>query len=117
MRHAAAIAALVWVGVGACTSEPPRTLRAFQATDRAQLVGGAASVADVGDYVLENDQVRFAILGAHGSPGPGIFGGSLADADLQRPEPEFRGGNGLDSFSELFPFANLVTPNPDKLGI
>lgn len=102
--------------VAACAQESNgcESARAFRATNRAQLVGGVAAVADIGDYVLENDHVRFVILGGHGSPGPGIFGGSLVDADLQRTAPEHRGGRGLDAFSELFPMVNLATPNPDS---
>lgn len=110
MRRAAALALLL---LAACDDGPKPFVRAYRAASRDQLIGGVAAVADVGDYVLENDQVRFVILGGHGSAGPGIYGGSLVDADLQRWQPEFRGGSGLDSFSELFPMANLATPNPD----
>lgn len=99
----------------ACDPAPNGFVRAFQATSRNQLVGGPAAIADVGDFVIENDQVRFVILdGGRGSPGPGVFGGSLVDADLQRPERRFRGGFGLDSLAEIFPIANLVTPNPES---
>lgn len=101
------------LGALASCDEPKPFVRAFQSTGRDQLIGGIAAIGDVGDYVLENDQVRFVVLDGHGSPGPGIFGGSLADADLQRPEPEFRNGHGLDSLSEIFPMANLTTPNPE----
>lgn len=113
MRRAWAVAAVLGAVTGCEERERP-FLRAYQATSRDQLIGGIAAVGDVGDFVIENDSVRFVVLGGHGSPGPGIFGGSVADADLQRPEREFRGGRGLDSFSELFPFANLATPNPDR---
>lgn len=111
MRRAAVLTLLV---AAACNEAPSPYARAFQATNRTQLIGGVAAVADVGDFVLENDQVRVVILGGHGSPGPGIYGGSLADADLQRHQQRFRGGNGLDAFSELFPMVNLATPNPES---
>jgi hypothetical protein len=113
VRFTAALTiAAVLAGCGRDEGRP--LLRAYRAVARDQLVGGVAAVADVGDFVLENDAVRFVILDGHGSPGPGIFGGSLADADLQRTERTFRGGHGLDSFSELFPFANLATPHPES---
>lgn len=119
MRTAAAalLALAVGLGAGACDGKNKPFVRAFQSTSRTQLIGGIAAIGDVGDYVVENDQVRFVILAGHGSPGPGLFGGSLADADLQRPEPEFRNGQGLDSLSEIFPMANLATPNPEKTDI
>jgi hypothetical protein len=85
---------------------------AFQISNRTQAVGGPSALADIGDFVLENDQIRVAILQGKNSLGPGVFGGSLVDADLRRPEPEFRGGAGLDQWGELFPTANLIIPRP-----
>ena len=71
-------------------------VRALQIENRSQAIGGPSALADLGDFVLENDQIRVAILQGKNSLGPGVFGGSLVDADLRRPESEFRGGNGLD---------------------
>ena len=106
-----ALLALAALAVGAC-AEPPAPLRAFQASRADQLIGGNAAMAQQGDYILENDQIRLGILNAESSPGPGVFGGSLVDADLQRPDARFRGGRGHDLFSEMFPFANLLVPRP-----
>ena len=53
-------------------------LRAKVIENRAELVGGPVAMADIGDFLLENDQVRVAILRAIDSPGPGVFGGGAA---------------------------------------
>jgi hypothetical protein len=91
--------------------------RRIQRLDEA--IGGPKAAARVGDYLLENRHLRVAILASEtpdGNPrnsmGPGLFGGSLVDADLQRPDPRFSGGRGLDHFAELFPTASLNVPEP-----
>ena len=76
------------------------------------LVGGPVAMADVGDFLLENDEIRVAILGPRHSPGPGVYGGSLVDADLRRPDPRFASASGRDRFAESFPVANLLVPDP-----
>jgi hypothetical protein len=107
---------------GACGADvtPPSPLpalaagqaRAFRAERADQLVGGDLAMARVGDFILENDQIRVGILGAESSPAPGVFGGTLVDADLQRPEDRFRGGRGADQLAEVIPVANLLWPRP-----
>ena len=96
------------------------TLKAFKVSDRAQLIGGPGAIGQVGDYMIENDQIRAVVLGprtADHSAGPGIFGGGLADIDLVRTEERFRRGQGLDSFAEMFPLANLKFQDPPDLGV
>ncbi|GMV40572.1 MAG: hypothetical protein AMXMBFR64_22880 [Myxococcales bacterium] len=88
------------------------TLRAKQIDSRFEVVGGPVAMADVGDFLLENDQIRVAILGAKHSPGPGVFGGSIVDADIRRKDQRFAEGRGRDRFAELFPVANLLVPDP-----
>lgn len=88
-------------------------LRAKQIEQRNEVVGGPVSVADVGDFLLENDQIRVAILGVKDSPGPGVFGGSVVDIDRRRPREEFSNAEGRDRFSEMFPVANLLVPSPE----
>ncbi len=92
-------------------------LRAKIIEERAELVGGPVAMADVGDFLLENDQIRVAILRAIDSPGPGVFGGSIVDIDRRRPRIEFQGGHGLDRFAESFPVANLMVPEPSEVDI
>jgi len=85
--------------------------------DRSELIGGPVAAADVGDYLLENDQIRAAILGSRSSPAPGVYGGSLVDLDRRRAQGGYEGGQGHDRFSEAFPIANLLVPNPRSAGV
>ncbi len=117
LPRAAALAAAVALALVAgtpvgCNPGPASLLRAKQIEDRSELVGGPVAAADVGDFLLENDRIRAAILGSRSSPAPGIYGGSLVDLDLRRPLLGFEGGHGHDRFSETFPIANLLVPNP-----
>jgi hypothetical protein len=99
-----------------CNSEQA-LLRAKVIEDRAETVGGPVAIADVGDFLLENDQIRVAVLRAIDSPGPGVFGGSVVDIDRRRPLIEFQGGHGLDRFAETFPVANLMVPEPSEVDV
>src|SRR4051794_5549174 len=92
-------------------------LRAKQIEQRNEVVGGPVAVADIGDYLLENDEIRVAILGAKDSPGPGVYGGSVVDIDRRRPREEFSNGGGHDRFSEMFPLANLLVPDVTTMDI
>lgn len=89
-------------------------LRATQVQRQDELIGGPSARGKVGDYLLENDRIRAVV----GGPGPGfaagIFGGTLLDLDLQRPEAEYRDKRGFDAFSESFPLANLLIVNPSN---
>jgi hypothetical protein len=103
-----ALAPLPFTGCG-----QDRLLRAKQIETSFELVGGPVAMANVGDFLLENDQIRVAVLGARHSPGPGVFGGSLVDADLRRGDIRFAEGQGRDRFAETFPIANLLVPDPE----
>lgn len=99
--------------VGGCVSSGPEDELKAAKTDKAiELIGGPASMGQVGDFLLKNDKVRFIVADAHHSWSFGIFGGSLLDADRVHKDSRYRHGTGLDSFAELFPTVNLVTPNP-----
>lgn len=98
--------------VGACREDAP-ILRAYRAEQPNDLIGGDVAMTRVGDFILENDRIRLGILDVEPSVGPGVFGGTLVDADLQREDARFRNGNGHDQLAEVFPFANLLTPNPN----
>ena len=78
---------------------------AFVVTNRTQLIGGDRSLGDVGDYLLQNDKVRIVIQKPGFSRGFGVYGGSLIDADLRRPNEQGTSGEpiGNDQFGELFP--------------
>ena len=72
-------------------------------------MGGPKAIAMPGDFVIENDRLRFAILGPRPSMGNHTEGGSLVDADLQRLDPSFSKGKGGDQWGELFATVNLMT--------
>lgn len=112
LNTASAITLLAAVGLLVGCQEDVSLLHAGQAKSRYDLVGGPVAYADVGDFVLENDKVRIAILGPERSWGPGVYGGSLVDADLRRTDARYPSGNGRDRFAEIFPFANLIVPAP-----
>ena len=103
---------LCTVAISACDQDQSQKLRAKQATSRYELIGGPVAYADVGDYILENDKIRIGILNTERSWGPGIFGGSLVDADIRRNDARYPAGSGADRFAEMFPFANLLVPAP-----
>jgi hypothetical protein len=85
--------------------------------DRSELIGGPVAMADVGDYLLQNDQIRIGILRSVDSPAPGIYGGSVVDMDRRRPRLGMEGGVGRDRFAETFPVGNLMVPEPDSVDI
>ena len=119
-RHGALWAGALLVSalaLGAGCRDEGALLRAYQAESPDELIGGDVAMARVGDFIIENDKIRVAILNKDASPGPGVFGGTLVDADLRRPEAEFRNGNGHDQFAEMFPFANLLAPRPDSMDV
>jgi hypothetical protein len=93
----------------ACQSQPPTSeLQAFRVTDRSQLFGGGPrALGDVGDFMLANDKIRVVIQDAGFSRGFGVYGGSIIDADLRRPDEQGRAqalsAGGHDIFAEMFP--------------
>lgn len=102
----------------ACRETTPKnTLVCKRIENTFEMIGGPASIAQVGDYILRNDKIQIVVTQKSHSWGPGIFGGALVDADLRRVDARFRNGNGLDSFMEMFPLANLVVPNSDAMRI
>jgi hypothetical protein len=103
-----------------CDSDPAPMSAARVVTHRGDLIGGPRSLADLGDFILENDKVRIAIQGPGFSRGFGVYGGSLLDADLRRPEEwgdSSAGGKGFDSFGELFPTFFLQAVAVDEVVI
>jgi len=114
------LALLLALPLAACSSPAPAPATAELIVNRDQRVGGPSAAADVGDFVLQNGRVRFGLLGSRcesngedawtgqcSSPAPGLFGGSMADADLQRGNGNEGAGAGRDQFAELFASTNL----------
>jgi hypothetical protein len=82
-------------------------------------IGGPKAIAQPGDFLLENGHARVAILSSRNSLAPGLYGGSIVDADLVRTDPSTAEGRGNDQFAEMFPTANMnvVHPGPDRVWI
>ncbi|MBK9371883.1 MAG: CehA/McbA family metallohydrolase [Deltaproteobacteria bacterium] len=103
-----------------CDTQAPTWARASVMTDLSQGIGGPKALAQPGDVVLENDRVRFVVMGGRTSIGPGLFGGTIIDADLQRADPTFSQGRGNDRFAELIPTVNMnvaMTDEPEEVVI
>jgi hypothetical protein len=83
--------------------------RAVQIGSLDDTIGGPKAFAQPGDFLLENDRIRLAVLGARASMGPHTSGGTILDADLQRSDPAYRQGHGLDQLAEVFATVNLNT--------
>jgi hypothetical protein len=119
---------LLALPLGSC-SHPVAPAEAYVIDHRDQRIGGPASRADLGDLVLENGHLRVGILSSRcdnpddswghkcSSPGPGLFGGSMVDIDLQRGDGRDTGGNGEDRFAELFGSLNLEITAVSKTSI
>ena len=107
MRSALAIAvvAIATTLVVASCNPGGSAAVAFKVSNRNQLIGGDRALGDVGDFMVENDKARIVIQGPGFSRGFGIYGGSLIDADLRRPDETGTSGmpKGNDQFGELFP--------------
>lgn len=100
----------------ACESESTPWTHAFQIETLDQTIGGPKAAVQPGDFLLENDQVRTGILDARYSMGPSPYGGTLADADLQRLDPRYGGGHGDDQLAEVFGTVNLNIAGADTDG-
>ncbi len=110
MRKATLVVAALLAAQACESGKPP--VRAYQVTRQDQLIGGPSAKGKVGDFIVENDQIR-ALIGNVG-PGwaAGVFGGTLLDVDRHRWWSQDRSGKGWDSFSEAFPLANLLVVDP-----
>ncbi len=125
MRSRRVIAAVVVVlaavavaigGIGCPSSAPLANARRI--TDRAELIGGPRALGEVGDWLIENDKVRFIVQDAGFSRGFGVFGGALLDADLVRKTSgrgTSDGGVGKDNFGEMFPAFFLEALEPREV--
>jgi hypothetical protein len=116
MGRRAAPIGLVFVlllGCGKATPDGPFA-RARVITGLDDGIGGEKAMARAGDLVIENEHLRVGILAGRTSMGPGLFGGSLVDADLQWNDPAVDGGFGRDQWNELFPTVNMNVPQADS---
>ncbi|MBM4352639.1 MAG: hypothetical protein FJ109_02420 [Deltaproteobacteria bacterium] len=118
LRRLAPLVLLLLLPLGCANEESKRPrLSARQITRADELIGGPTARGKLGDFLIENDRVRFVIGGLGQSWMGGVFGGSLLDADRQRPALKaYKYGKGWDAFGETFPLVNLVVANPDLPG-
>jgi hypothetical protein len=110
MRRGVVLAALV----AACNSNAAPQSRAQRIGSLEETIGGPHAIGRVGDFLLENDQIRLIIA----DKGPGRvnlpFGGSLVDADLQRVGgPQM----GNDQLAELLPGFMFVGLDPTDVSV
>lgn len=90
-----------------CEDGGPRA-RAQRISASSELIGGPKALGQIGDYLLENDQIRLIIDDADPGRANSPFGGKLIDADLQRlgassGDPGGKDGRGNDQLAELLP--------------
>jgi len=126
MRLHASILLALSLALTGCP-EDPATASAYVIETRDQWVGGPAADAREGDFVVQNDHIKIGILSERcrtegattvcSSPGPGLFGGSLADIDLNRKDSRFGSGRGLDQFMEMFDALNLDVMSTQTVSI
>jgi len=111
------LAGLLLLTAVQCTPAPPAGARAKIITQKRELIGGPHALGDLGDYLLENTDVRFILQQPGFSRGFGVFGGGLIDADIQRPIPpgDENGARGMDNFAEAFPAFFLVAMEPREI--
>lgn len=115
MTARALFAAAVLLCAAACSQGPHAY--AGQVQSRSELVGGPRAIGEVGDWRLSNGRVRFIVQDKGSARVYGTFGGSLIDADLERPgelDPKGR-PLGKDGLGELFPAYFLSAVEPTKI--
>lgn len=100
----------------ACAPERPTWASAQTIDALDQGIGGPKAMARPGDLLLENDRIRVAVVGARASMGPSPYGGTVADVDLQRPDPRWGAGHGNDQFAEMFSTVNMNLVAADEEG-
>lgn len=115
------LCALALTGLSCSQTDPqtPTVLRAYRIVSNEQIIQGPASRSEIGDFMLENDQIRVVIQDITYNRGSGIFGGSLIDADIKRPgeTSSILGREGKDSFGEMFPAFFLEAIDPETIEI
>lgn len=97
-------------------SQPPTGARAWKMTSLDEGVGGPKATAQVGDFRMENEHIRLAILDAGYSLGPSPYGGTIADLDKVRADPAWGANHGNDQFAEMFATANMNIPDAESDG-
>ena len=113
-RHLGELGAVALLTLLTGCAEGDPFSRAFEVEHLRQTIGGPKALVREGDFILENDRIRLGILGTRISMGTHTSGASLADADLQRTDPDAQGGFGNDRMAETFPTVNLNIMQADE---
>lgn len=121
MRGLAVIAVTI---LGGCGDPPPHS-RAQRIGALDEAIGGPHAIGRVGDFVLENDQIRLVIADTGVDPKDPkkstygrvdtTFGGTLVDADLRRVGGDSAHGN--DQLAELLPGFVFSVINPTSVAV
>jgi hypothetical protein len=99
---------LLLLALAACNAAPHARAQRIGSLEDA--VGGPHAIGRIGDFLLENDQIRLVISDTGAARDPAqttlgrvntTYGGSLVDADLRRVGGD--GANGNDQLAELLP--------------
>jgi hypothetical protein len=124
MRIAIAAAAGALAGLAGCGDPAPHA-RAQRIGALDEAIGGPHAIGRVGDFLLENDQIRLVIADTGVDPADPskttygrvntTFGGTLVDADLRRPGGD--GGHGNDQLAELLPGFVFTIINPSRVSV
>lgn len=106
--------AVLGASAAACTGSAPPHSRAQRIGALEETIGGPHAIGRVGDFLLENDQIRLVIADKGAGRVNLPFGGSLVDADLVRA-----GGptEGNDQLAELLPGFLFVGLDPTDVKI
>ena len=95
------LALIAGAALAACDGEPAPRARAQRIAASRELIGGPKAIGRIGDYLLENGQIRVIIHDAGPGRASTPYGGSMIDADLVRIGGA--SGDGADQLSELLP--------------
>ncbi|HZJ66311.1 MAG TPA: carboxypeptidase-like regulatory domain-containing protein, partial [Kofleriaceae bacterium] len=119
------LAALGCAGLVAACSDPAPHAHAQRIGALDEAIGGPHAIGRVGDFLLENDQIRLVIADTGVDPrDPGkstlgrvntTFGGTLVDADLRRVGGDRARGN--DQLAELLPGFVFSVINPTTVAV
>jgi hypothetical protein len=111
--------------LAACGGDAAPKSTAYRIGSLEDTIGGPHAIGTIGDFMLQNDQVRFIIADTGVNPADPskttygrvntTFGGTLVDADIVRPGGG--GGRGNDQLAELLPGFLFTVINPTKVEI
>ena len=112
------------LGFAACTGSAKPHSRAERIGSLGDVIGGPHAIGQIGDFLLENDQIRLIVSDTGVTNDPATttlgrvnttYGGSLVDADLRRVGGDRAKGN--DQLAELLPGFVFTVVNPNDVCI